>query len=109
MNQIFHLLKFQEFINFINLSIGKNMFFIVKNRILTHWQFCAHHNIFDLRKDSASTLTPLSPNVKGTLMQISNFHYMFGFIYKPYPENFVYLILRILELFTREFCIFLKK
>ena len=71
MNQIFHLLKFQEFINFINLSIGKN-------RI--HWEFCAHHNIFDQRKDPASALTHLSPNVKGTLMQISNFHYIFGFI-----------------------------
>ena len=34
---------------------------------------------------------------------------MFGFILKQYPENFVSLILRILELFTREVFIFLEK
>ena len=28
---------------------------------------------------------------------------------KQYPENFAFLNLRILELFTREVCIFLKK
>ena len=31
------------------------------------------------------------------------------FIWKQYPENFKFLILRILELFTREVCNFLKK
>ena len=34
---------------------------------------------------------------------------MFVFILKPYPENFAFLILRILELFIREVCKFLKK
>ena len=33
---------------------------------------------------------------------------MFVFI-KQYPENFTFLILRILELFAREICKFLKK
>ena len=34
---------------------------------------------------------------------------MFVFIQKQYPENFTFLILRILELFAREFCKFYKK
>ena len=48
-------------------------------------------------------------DIKGTLMQIRKFHYMFGFLLKQYPENFAFLILRILELFSHEVCIFLKK
>ena len=47
--------------------------------------------------------------LKGTLMQIWKFYYMFGFIQKQYPENFALLILGILELFNREICIFPKK
>ena len=34
---------------------------------------------------------------------------MFMFIQKQYPENFAFLILRILELFAREVCKFFKK
>ena len=34
---------------------------------------------------------------------------MFVFILKQYPDNFVFLILRILELFVREVCKFFKK
>ena len=34
---------------------------------------------------------------------------MFVFKQKQYPENFAFVILRILELFTREVCSFLKK
>ena len=34
---------------------------------------------------------------------------MFAFILKQYPENFAFLILRILELFAHEVCTFLKK
>ena len=34
---------------------------------------------------------------------------MFEFIQKQYPENFAFLVLRILELFAREVCKFLKK
>ena len=34
---------------------------------------------------------------------------MFVFIQKQYPENFAFLIPRILELFAREVCKFLKK
>ena len=47
--------------------------------------------------------------VKGALMQIWKFHYMFVFLQKRYPENFAFLILRINELFTRKVCFFLKK
>ena len=43
-------------------------------------------------------------NIKGTLMQILKFHYMFLFIQKYCPENFEFLILRILELYTRKVC-----
>ena len=42
-------------------------------------------------------------------MQISKSPYMFVFIKKQYPENFALLILRILELFARGVCKFLKK
>ena len=42
-------------------------------------------------------------------MQIWKSPYMFVFIKKQYLENFAFLILRILELFAREVCKFLKK
>ena len=42
-------------------------------------------------------------------MQIWKSRYMFGFIWKQYPENFTFLILKIIELFAREVCKFLKK
>ena len=35
--------------------------------------------------------------------------YMFLLILKQYPKNFAFVILKILELFTREVCKFLKK
>ena len=38
----------------------------------------------------------------GTLMQDSKFISSFKFIWKQYPENFTFLILRILELFTHK-------
>ena len=44
-------------------------------------------------------------SIEGTLMQIWISPYMFVL----YPENFVFLILRVLELFAVEICIFLKK
>ena len=34
---------------------------------------------------------------------------MFGFVQKQYPENFAFLILRIADLFTRKFFLFLKR
>ena len=37
------------------------------------------------------------------------FPYIPEFIQKQYPEKFAFLILRILELFGREVCKFLKK
>ena len=42
-------------------------------------------------------------------MQIGKSPFMFLFMWKRYPENFGILILRILELFAREVCKFLKK
>ena len=42
-------------------------------------------------------------------MQIWKSPYMIVFVEKQYPENFALLILRILELFAREVCKFLKK
>ena len=41
-------------------------------------------------------------------MQIWNSPYMFALIQKQYRESFVFLILRILELFSLEVCKFLK-
>ena len=38
-------------------------------------------------------------------MQIWKSPYMFAFVLKCYPENLAFLIVRILELFTREVCI----
>ena len=52
---------------------------------------------------------PSMMKIKGTLMQIEKSSYMFVFISKQYPENFAFLTLRILELFPREVCKFLKK
>ena len=46
--------------------------------------------------------------LKGTLMQIWESHCMFVFMYKQYPENFAFLIRRILVLFTMKFVNFLK-
>ena len=40
--------------------------------------------------------------LKCTLMQIWKSPYMFVFIQKEYPENFTFLILRIINLFARE-------
>ena len=37
-------------------------------------------------------------------MQIWKFDYMFVFLKKQYPENFAFLILRILELIACEVC-----
>ena len=48
-------------------------------------------------------------NMKGTLTQIWKSPYMFVLISKQYPENFAFLILRILELFAREVCKFLER
>ena len=47
--------------------------------------------------------------IKGTLMQIWKAPYMFVFIQNQYFENFVILILRMLKLFARKVCKFLKK
>ena len=47
--------------------------------------------------------------LKDTLMQISESPYMFVFMYKKYPENFAFLIRRILELFAREVYKFSKE
>ena len=44
---------------------------------------------------------------QSALMQIWKFHCMFGFIWKLYPENFAFLIPRIFELLTCNFCYFL--
>ena len=46
--------------------------------------------------------------IKGTLMHIWKSSYMFVVVLKQYPENFAFLILKILELFAREVCKFLK-
>ena len=42
-------------------------------------------------------------------MQIWKFYYIAGFIQKQYPENFAFLVLQILKLFSRKVCIFLRK
>ena len=46
--------------------------------------------------------------IEHKLLQIWKSQHMFKFILKQRPENFAFLILRFLELFTREVCIFLK-
>ena len=42
-------------------------------------------------------------------MQIWKSTYMFVFIKEKHPENFAFLTLRMLELFARKICKFLKK
>ena len=48
-------------------------------------------------------------NFKGMLIQIWKSFYMFVFKFKQDPENFAFLILKILELSARKVCKFLKK
>ena len=43
------------------------------------------------------------------LLKGTNSPYMFVLIWKQYTENFAFLILRTVELFTSEVCKFLKK
>ena len=49
--------------------------------------------------------TKFSFNFIGTLMQIWKSSCMFLFIWKYYLENFAFLTLRILELYTRKVCV----
>ena len=46
--------------------------------------------------------------IKGTLMQIWKSPYVLVFLQEQYPENFTFLILKILELFSVKFVNFLK-
>ena len=56
------------------------------------------------------TRNPVSAeSLKDALMQIWKSPNMFVFLWKQYPENFAFLILRILKLFTREVYKFPKK
>ena len=48
-------------------------------------------------------------NILGYTNEIRKSRYMFVLISKQYPENFTFLLLRILELFAREVCKCLKK
>ena len=57
-------------------------------------------------KQIRQTRAPSTQAIKGTLMQIWKYPYIFVFKQKQYPENFTFLPLRILELFTRKVCIF---
>ena len=73
------------------------------------------HSLFILI-DNSVKITPakslhfsIKMNFKDTLIQIWKNPYMFTFIWKQYPENFAFLVLRILELFAREVCKLLKK
>ena len=73
--------KFTLFTDYINVKKEHSVFFIFysKNFLrLTWWE------------------------LKGTLMQIWKSPYIFLFIWKYFPENFAFLILRILELYTRK-------
>ena len=47
--------------------------------------------------------------VKGTLLQVWKSPYMFVFKQKEQPEDFAFLIIRVLEFFTRKVSIFLKR
>ena len=56
MNEIFHFLKFQEFIN----ELGKICFPLGKTELIgfwTHWKFGAYSRIFDPGKIPTNTLT----------------------------------------------------
>ena len=59
MNERFHFLNFQEFIN----ELGEIRFPLGKMEFSIYFKICAYHRTFDLRKGPANTLTPLSPNV----------------------------------------------
>ena len=99
-----------------------NFRFLIRNKIPTRYKastrqvhipnlmllflsvfWCFNNDIFSL-------IAPLAfHNVKGTRMQVWKSSYIFLFTSKQYPENFAFVNLRILELFTRKVCEFLKK
>ena len=56
--------------------------------------------IFSVWMFSIQNIQPFS--LKGTLMQIWKFNFMFVFTSKEYPESFAFLIVRILKLFACE-------
>ena len=97
-------------------KIGNN-----SSRLCSRTCFCCHYGIIEnkdlLLNHKSFFWQPsnflgtifISIRVKDTQMQIWKSLYMVVFIFKQYPENFAFLILRILELFTREVCKFLKK
>ena len=77
--------------------------------VLRQKQSCSHgvkNGCKNLQRFSFKPLKPFclssEQGLKGTQMQIRKSQCMFVFIQKQYPENFAFLILRFLELFTRE-------
>ena len=49
-------------------------------------------------------LSFFAKKVEGTLIKIWKFLNVFVFMYKQYPENFAFLNLGIIELYTRKVC-----
>ena len=82
---------------------------ILKTLLISHWLNIIN-NFLPLPPCISILLHFLCKGIlKGALMQTSKCPYMFVFIEKKYLENFDFLTLRILELYAREVCKFLKK
>ena len=94
----------------VNFSAGKTQL-AIKSLVLLMWKWMG---LF-LKKNCLLTLPiPISDEEnKLKIQRYTNANlkiplFVWIHIYKYYPENFVLLILRILELFTCKICIFLK-
>ena len=81
----------------------------LKSKYSTHKHVNINKNLHDNILSESKVDLGTSVDLKGTLMQIWKFHYMLDFIKKQYAENIAFLNLKILELFTRAVCIFIKK
>ena len=81
--------------------------YLIWDRMHLHWSHLKNL-MFEFYKTIVLRLKLLF-YIKGTLKHIWKSPTVFVFIWKQYPENFAFLILRILKLFAREVCKSLKK
>ena len=91
--------------NLVKTSLGTYFFFYIFHEILKRSTFKTIKVWLCLLMQLNFFILQTSNAIKGTLMQIWKSPCMFLFIYKYYPENFAFLTLRVLELYTRKVCV----
>ena len=96
-----HCIKIQNFTEFRCVEIlRKNTIKLGESSVFCTVKHFVQNKLFS---SCRSGFRPNDPCVKGTPLQIWKSPNMFMFVQKKYPENFAFVILRIiLELFARE-------